>query len=90
MKIAFDIDGTLQGQFKKVSWLHRELQKFAEQGHDVIVWSGGGEEYAKRYVESNNLPARTTIKCSEDVDIAFDDATDSIKGAKITIQVESL
>jgi phosphoserine phosphatase len=83
MKIAFDIDGTL-GDHK---WLHRELRKFAEQGHDVIVWSGGGVPYAKEYVERNKLPARVVRKCSEEVDLAFDDATEHISGAKITIQV---
>lgn len=90
MKIAFDIDGTLQGQHRKVNWLHRELHKFAETGHDVIVWSGGGLDYAKRYIESHELPARTCEKCSEEVDIAFDDATEHLRGAKITIQVESI
>lgn len=89
MKIAFDIDGTLSGEYKDVPWLHRELRKFAEQGHDVIVWSGGGQEYADRYIEQRELPARSAIKCSEEVDIAFDDATEHIAGAKLTIQVES-
>ena len=89
MKIAFDIDGTLQGRYEPVTWLHRELRKFAEQGHDVIVWSGGGMEYAQRYIERNELPARTAIKCSEVVDLAFDDAVDNLAGAKLTIQVWS-
>lgn len=90
MKIAFDIDGTLQTKYKQVAWLHRELRKFKEEGHDVIVWSGGGQDYANQYVERNNLPARTAIKCSEAVDIAFDDATDSLAGAMITIQVPNM
>lgn len=88
MKIAFDIDGTL-GE-RRLRWLHRELRKFAEAGHDVIVWSGGGVPYAQQYVDANNLPARVVQKCSENVDIAFDDATDYIAGAAITIQVSSV
>ena len=83
MKIAFDIDGTLSDH----QWLHRELRKFADTGHDVIVWSGGGVPYAEQYVERNKLPARVIRKCSEQVDIAFDDATDFISAATITIQV---
>lgn len=89
MKIAFDIDGTLQGRSRKVAWLHRELLKFANSGHDVIVWSGGGMDYAQRYVDQYNLPARVVIKCSEEVDIAFDDVVDFLAGAKLTIQVPS-
>lgn len=83
MKIAFDIDGTLSDH----DWLHRLLHTYAEDGHDVIVWSGGGDDYAKRYVERNSLPARVVTKCSEPVDIAFDDAYDHINNATITIQV---
>lgn len=83
MKIAFDIDGTLDSHKK----LHQNLRNFAERGHDVIVWSGGGVPYAQRYVDKNNLPARVIRKCSENVDIAFDDAHDDINGAEITILV---
>ena len=83
MKIAFDIDGTLN----TYSWLHRELRKYAEDGHDVIVWSGGGVQYAQDYVDRNDLPARVVQKCSEPVDIAFDDATDHLRNTTITIQL---
>ena len=81
LKIAFDIDGTL-GRHK---WLHRNLRCYAKQGHDVIVWSGGGVPYAQDYVDRNELPARVIRKCSEEVDIAFDDAVDFIKGANVTV-----
>lgn len=91
LKIAFDIDGTLQGTGNNVSqkakWLHRELLKFAEMGHDIIVWSGGGVPYAQWYINFHKLPARTCMKCSEEVDIAFDDAVARLRGANITIQV---
>lgn len=87
MKIAFDIDGTLKGEYEDQTWLHRQLRKYAEAGHDVIVWSGGGVDYAQRYVGYRNLPARVIAKCSEAVDIAFDDATDHIAGALVTVQV---
>lgn len=83
MKIAFDIDGTLDTHKK----LHQNLRNYAERGHDVIVWSGGGVPYAKTYVERNKLPARVIIKCGEPVDIAFDDAYDDINGAEITVLV---
>ena len=83
MKIAFDIDGTLTDH----KWLHDHLRRYAERGHDVIVWSGGGVPYAKQYVARHELPARVVMKCSEEVDIAFDDAYNDIIGATITIQV---
>ena len=83
MKIAFDIDGTLSDH----KWFHRELQKFVDDGHDVIVWSGCGIPYAQSYVDRNNLPARVVRKCGEEVDVVFDDATDRLLNAKLTIQV---
>lgn len=88
MKIAFDIDGTL-GE-RKLRWLHTNLRKYAEDGHDIIVWSGGGVPYAERFVEANKLPARVVPKCSEAVDIAFDDVAEHLAGATITVTVSSV
>lgn len=83
MKIAFDIDGTLSSY----EYLHNQLRKFNAQGHDCIIWSGGGIEYAKQYADKYSLPARIVEKCSEMVDIAFDDGTEYLKGAGLTITV---
>lgn len=90
MKIAFDIDGTLDAGGSPNKWVHGELLKFEEQGHEIIVWSGGGVDYAKRYVNRHNLPARVVIKCSEDVDIAFDDVATNLPNAGLTITVPYL
>lgn len=90
MLIAFDIDGTLDGGGSQNQWVHGELLKFAGQGHEIIVWSGGGVEYAQRYVDRYKLPARVVIKCSEVVDVAFDDAAPNLKNARLTITVPYL
>lgn len=87
-KIAFDIDGTLETYDNGPRlWLHENARKFAQQGHDVIVWSGGGVPYAENYVKKHGLPARVCMKAGELVNIAFDDMVDSLSGADITIRI---
>ena len=50
MKIAFDVDGTLV-TFKDVPrWDIIELLKTLSKYHTVIVWSGGGKDYAEMWV----------------------------------------
>lgn len=83
MKIAFDVDDTLiipsvatgidvdTPNYDTVA-----LYKwFQNQGHYMIVWSGSGVDWAKRWSEKLALfPNEIRIKeKSSDVDIAFDD-----------------
>ena len=95
--IAFDIDGTLieqwefePGKFEDVPrpevtdilWL---LHK---KGHDIIVWSGGGKEYAERWGRKLSLPQDVTYMmkvASPDIDIAIDDQ--DVKLAKVNLKV---
>lgn len=78
MLIAFDIDGTLEGRYKPNKEMHDLLHKFASHGIDIVVWSGGGVDYAKRYVERHKLPALASHKRTDlDVDLAIDDIPDT-------------
>ncbi len=46
---------------------------FEAQGHDMVVWSGGGVSYAEMWAQKLGLGGRVIAKGSERVDIAFDD-----------------
>lgn len=92
MTIAFDIDGTLVNlddtPNEKVIAL---LRWFFENGDRVIVWSGGGEGYARQWANKFDLPYyRALAKNKEnarewDVDIAVDD--EFVKLGKVNIKV---
>lgn len=83
MKIAFDVDDTLiipavatnlpadTPNYDTIA-VYRYFQK---QGHHMIIWSGGGTDYAARWAEKLGLqPNEIRVKQkSADVDICFDD-----------------
>jgi len=81
MTIAFDVDDTLiipsvvtRGRNQPHYNTIKVYKWFQEQGHDMIVWSGSGVEWAQTWVEILGLaPCRVIIKGAEKVDIAFDD-----------------
>ena len=58
----------------------------------MIIWSGGGEDYARRWAEKLGLTAdEITYKTTErqaEIDLAFDDS--DIKLARINIKVKRL
>lgn len=60
---------------------------FKGQGHHMIVWSGGGIDYATRQAEKLGLePDEVRLKSKgEDIDIAFDDC--DVDLAKVNIKV---
>ena len=90
MLIAFDIDGTLQGRYSINQDMHDLLRKFAAQDIDIVVWSGGGADYARQYVERHNLPATATCKRNDlDVDLAIDDINTTTLG-KVNLFVYDL
>jgi phosphoserine phosphatase len=58
--VAFDVDSTLIDEYDE--WIDETCevaQKWYGQGHDIMVWSGGGEGYARvwgrRLAEQWNL-----------------------------------
>ena len=75
MKIAFDVDYTLIDDKYAPIYDNIDLFRWFERhGHDMIIWSGGGVDYATRIAERLGLKARIVDKCSESVDIAVDDS----------------
>lgn len=86
IKIAFDVDNTLiwinsRGETVPKYTLVFTLQMLhgLADNVDLIVWSGSGIDYAKRWTEKlgiDNL-VRVIEKGSEEVDIAFDDQPDT-------------
>lgn len=93
LKIAFDVDNTLI----KYS-LDRDTPKYdiimiynflKAQGHYMIIWSGGGKDYARMWAEKLGLnPDEVRDKLGkkyDDVDICFDD--EEVNLGKINIKV---
>lgn len=97
LTIAFDVDGTLIGQtfsdedtpkYEVIDLLHW----FQRQGHTIIIWSGGGVDYARRWAEKLGLGDVVIAAKSRDsafvfnVDITVDDEECGL--AKINIKVD--
>jgi len=79
LRIAFDVDGTLineQGiEHTKIAQLLMTLARM--KNTTIIVWSGGGRDYAQMYVDRMVLGKYVDIVMAKDenfhIDIAFDD-----------------
>jgi hydroxymethylpyrimidine pyrophosphatase-like HAD family hydrolase len=98
LKIAFDTDDTLLipsvATGSNVDTPNYDtiavLKWFQAQGHTIIIWSGSGVEWAKRWAEKLGLgpcEIRAKIK-DETVDIAFDDC--DVDLAKVNIKVKRI
>jgi len=98
MKIAFDVDDTLiippcvNGlDIDTPNYEVINLYKwFQSQEHDMIIWSGSGLDWAKRWAEKLGLsPCEIRRKeKSLDIDICFDDC--DVDLAKTNIKVKRL
>ena len=58
----------------------------------MIIWSGGGEDYARMWGTKLGLDPheyRTKAQC-DDIDIAFDDSTFLDLGAKVNVRVKRI
>ena len=101
MKIAFDVDDTLLipsvalgNGVSGENVPHYEViaiyRWFQQQGHHMIVWSGSGLDWARRWSEKFDLrPDEIRMKVySPDVDIAFDDC-DVVLG-KVNVKVKRI
>lgn len=78
MKIAFDCDGTLRDyDDKPKEVIVNMLKLLSEAGHHIIVWSGGGKDYAQSVCRACGIVDYVTECRSKvergDVDVAFDD-----------------
>ena len=93
MLIAFDCDGTLVGitQEEIPRWDVIDMLRLLSEKHTVIVWSGGGKEWAERHVRRlhietyvNACHSKTSAK-ELDVDLCFDDEITEL--AKVNIRI---
>lgn len=101
MKIAFDVDDTLIIP-AIVAGTDRDIPNydtiaiynwFKAQGNYMIIWSGGGKDYAQMWGEKLGLKAdeyRDKGKNSFDpeIDIAFDDC--DVELAKVNVKVKRI
>lgn len=93
MKIAFDVDDTLiipsvvtqRDNIPNYETI-AVFRYFKELGYDMIIWSGSGVDWAKRWSEKLGLDARVIRKGSEEVDIAFDDCDVTL--GKVNVKVK--
>ncbi|MFW5983185.1 MAG: hypothetical protein ACOCQ4_01695 [bacterium] len=94
-KIAFDLDDTLiipaiATGFERDVPNYQNIQIFhwfQEQGHYIIVWSGGGVDYVQAWMDRLGLaPDEICKKGEKEVDIAFDDA--DVQLGKVNIKVK--
>jgi len=100
MKIAFDVDDTLIVPSVATEF-DRDVPNydtiaiyrwFQAQGNYMIIWSGGGDDYAKMWAEKLGLEADEYIakdtRMKDEIDIAFDDC--DINLAKVNVRVRRL
>jgi hypothetical protein len=98
MKIAFDIDDTIlvpsivtaSGDNVPNYDVIAIYKWFQSQGAEMILWSGSGVDWAKRWGEKFGLePFTVRMKQkSEDVDICFDDCVVDL--AKVNMRVKRI
>ena len=95
LKIAFDVDDTLiipsvasKGRDVPNYETIKIFKWFQAQGHDMIIWSGSGCDWAKTWAEKLDLSARVVMKGSEKVDLCFDDC--NVKLAKVNVKVKRI
>jgi len=97
MKIAFDVDDTLiipsvvtglpidTPNYETIAI----FRWFQSQGHEMIIWSGGGVDYAQTWGEKLGLmDFHVMRKGLIEVDIAFDDC--DVDLARVNIKVKRL
>mgnify|MGYP001562215635 CR=1 FL=1 len=102
MRVAFDIDDTIlvpsvvngdEPPFSGDNVPHYEviqvLRWFQDQGHEIVLWSGSGVDWAKRWGEKFGLePFTVAAKGSIPVDIAFDDC--DVKLGTVNVKVKRI
>lgn len=87
--VCFDVDGTLITMGMEEPTPRYEiiqLLKWFQQAHKVFVWSGGGIDYAQRWVQKLGLGCEVIDKGSIVPDIAFDDM-DGARLGRVTVRV---
>lgn len=88
--VAFDVDGTLIHQVGQkedtpryeVIALFKQFEKFK---CEMVIWSGGGIDYAARWRDKLGLNARVVAKGSFQPDIAIDDYEVTLGKVNLTV-----
>ena len=99
LTVAFDVDDTLIVPAVATGFdvdvpnypLIAVYHWFQDQGNYMIIWSGGGEDYAKTWAEKLGLTADKIIAKDlrvKGIDICFDDSDITI--GKINVKVKRL
>lgn len=99
MKIAFDVDDTLiipyiathidgSGPDSPNYDTITLYNWFKNQGHHMIIWSGGGVDYARMWAEKLGLnPNEIRVKeKSHDIDICFDDCIVDLANVNVRVK----
>lgn len=91
MIIAFDVDGTLINFDNTPNHEVIDLMRwFYRNGDRIIVWSGGGVDYARHWVEKLGLAHMVTEVVYKDkgfnIDLAIDD--EIVELGKINLKIE--
>lgn len=94
-RIAFDLDGTIIdiGDKPRYSIINLLIALSALPSTYITVWSGGGYEYARHWVEKLGLGEYVSDICAKhqpnNIDIAFDDMAeeDVTQLAKVAVLV---
>lgn len=97
-RVAFDIDDTIlipsvaTGGTENVPNYEviALIKWFQSNGHEIVLWSGSGVDWARRWGEKFGLePFTVRMKeKSEDIDIAFDDM--KVDLAKVNVKVKRI
>lgn len=98
MRIAFDIDDTLIVP-SVATGLDRDTPNyetialfrwFQAQGHEMILWSGSGIDWAKTWGEKLGLVPFTVLvkEKRDDIDLCFDDCVVDL--AKVNVRVKRI
>lgn len=88
MRIAFDVDGTLFDEHNQPRLTVIEMLLLFAERHTVIVWSGGGIDYARRRLNQINLDNYVTFlpkQAGQGIDLCFDDQ--EVKLATVNVQI---
>lgn len=84
--VAFDVDGTLIDDMDQPRWEVIDLLRaFHALGWRVIVWSGGGDTYAKHWVYRLGLGEFVTYSVAKDKKEGVTLAVDDTEGADLGI-----
>ena len=89
IQVAFDVDGTLIS-LKDDTPRYEIIEKFLmfeELGCHMIIWSGGGIDYAEHWAKKLGLKAQIIEKASIIPDIIVDDMDCGAWKGKVIIKV---